>query len=110
MEGGGELLKKIEELEAEHAQLEAEMSRLAVAAAGGGGARGRSRSVSPQRRQARRGAESRPASRLSREGGTRVSNGLPAGIGLSERMCLNILQSLGQSVHIFDLKGRIIYW
>ncbi|XP_047315380.1 probable serine/threonine-protein kinase drkD [Impatiens glandulifera] len=35
---------------------------------------------------------------------------LPAAVKFTDRQYLNILQSLGQSVHIFDLSGRIIYW
>lgn len=56
------------------------------------------------------------SSRLQRE-----SKGTPAaeaercgdggeGLRLSDRQYLNILQSMGQAVHIFDLDGRIIYW
>ncbi|XP_021774294.1 tyrosine-protein kinase receptor UFO-like [Chenopodium quinoa] len=29
---------------------------------------------------------------------------------LTDKQCLNILQSMGQAVHIFDLDTRIIYW
>ncbi|VAI14040.1 unnamed protein product [Triticum turgidum subsp. durum] len=32
------------------------------------------------------------------------------GAGLAERQYRRVLQSLGQSVHILDLDGRIIYW
>ncbi|XP_020101768.1 dual specificity protein kinase shkB isoform X2 [Ananas comosus] len=53
------------------------------------------------------------SSRLQREsrdpgGGAAAAAG--GGLGLSEKQCLSILQSMGQSVHIFDLEGRIIYW
>ncbi|KAI3792236.1 hypothetical protein L2E82_06110 [Cichorium intybus] len=34
----------------------------------------------------------------------------PSAVKLTETQYLNILQSMGQSVHIFDLNGRIIYW
>lgn len=34
----------------------------------------------------------------------------PAAVKLTDKQYLNILQSMGQSVHIFDLKCRIIYW
>ncbi|KAF9593490.1 hypothetical protein IFM89_023602 [Coptis chinensis] len=37
------------------------------------------------------------------------SAGQPA-VSLSDRQYWNILQSMGQSVHIFDLSGRILYW
>ncbi|KAG1326176.1 RGS domain-containing serine/threonine-protein kinase A [Cocos nucifera] len=133
-----ELLKKVQELEVGHALLKQEMSKLmpgegAAAGGDGGGDRRRSHSVSPQRsgvtpsrrrsewndrRAWRRGsASSRHLSRLQREsrepgdapkGG---EHGEPqAGFGLSERQYLNVLQSMGQSVHIFNLGGRIIYW
>nr|XP_010914582.3 LOW QUALITY PROTEIN: dual specificity protein kinase shkD-like [Elaeis guineensis] len=133
-----ELLKKVQELEVGHALLKQEMSKLmpgegAAAGGGGGGDRRRSHSVSPQRsgvtpsrrrsewndrRSWRRGSTSSGhLSRLQREsrepgdapkGGGR---GVPqAGFGLSERQYLNVLQSMGQSVHIFNLEGRIIYW
>ncbi|KAJ4968174.1 hypothetical protein NE237_014875 [Protea cynaroides] len=34
----------------------------------------------------------------------------PAAVNFTDKQYLNILQSMGQSVHIFDLNGRIIYW
>nr|GEV10680.1 dual specificity protein kinase splA-like [Tanacetum cinerariifolium] len=34
----------------------------------------------------------------------------PSAVKLTETQYLNILQSMGQSVHIFDLDGIIIYW
>ncbi|KAL4569379.1 hypothetical protein LXL04_025015 [Taraxacum kok-saghyz] len=34
----------------------------------------------------------------------------PSAVKLTETQYLNILQSMGQSVHIFDLNGHIIYW
>ncbi|KAJ0940658.1 putative protein kinase TKL-CTR1-DRK-2 family [Helianthus annuus] len=34
----------------------------------------------------------------------------PSAVKLTETQYLNILQSMGQSVHIFDLQGHIIYW
>lgn len=34
----------------------------------------------------------------------------PAAVNFTDRQYLNILQSIGQSVHIFDLSGHIIYW
>ncbi|XP_008797466.2 serine/threonine-protein kinase pakF-like [Phoenix dactylifera] len=135
-----ELLKKINDLEAGHALLKQEMSKLMPregdvggVARGGGGDRRRSHSVSPQRSAApppRRRNEGtgglvwRPGSaalghssrlqRESREPGDTPKGGrrgeAPAGIGLSEKQYLNILQSMGQSVHIFNLEGRIIYW
>ncbi|XP_004295075.1 PREDICTED: uncharacterized protein LOC101306026 [Fragaria vesca subsp. vesca] len=42
----------------------------------------------------------------------RISSGsrLPPTLNFSDRQCLNILQSIGQAVYIFDLDCRIIYW
>ncbi|XP_073101059.1 uncharacterized protein [Elaeis guineensis] len=135
-----DILKKIQQLEAGHAQLKQEMSKLMPREGGaggvansGGGDRRRSHSVSPRRSDApppRRRSEGsggpvgRPGSaalgnssrlqRESREPGDTPKGGRhgesPAGTGLSERQYLNILQSMGQSVHIFNLEGRIIYW
>ncbi|WOL03259.1 3-phosphoinositide-dependent protein kinase B-like [Canna indica] len=127
-----ELLKKIQELEVGHARLKQEMSKLMPVDGGGGvrrSDRGRSHSVSPQRSMAPprrrksggldgaspawgRGSSSfGHYSRLQRESRERsVSANGATGIGLSERQYLNILQSMGQSVHIFDLEGRILYW
>ncbi|KAL6193635.1 hypothetical protein ACLB2K_034719 [Fragaria x ananassa] len=34
----------------------------------------------------------------------------PSAVNFTDRQYLNILQSIGQSVHIFDPHGRIIYW
>ncbi|KAG7013685.1 Serine/threonine-protein kinase EDR1 [Cucurbita argyrosperma subsp. argyrosperma] len=34
----------------------------------------------------------------------------PAAVNFTNKQYLNILQSMGQSVHIFDLNYRIIYW
>ncbi|XP_004295074.1 PREDICTED: uncharacterized protein LOC101305737 [Fragaria vesca subsp. vesca] len=43
---------------------------------------------------------------------SRISSGsqLPSTLNFSNHQCLNILQSMGQSVYIFDLNCRIIYW
>ncbi|KAE8658760.1 Serine/threonine-protein kinase CTR1 [Hibiscus syriacus] len=43
------------------------------------------------------------------EGGKTENTG-PAAINFTNNQYLKILQSMGQSVHIFDLTGRIIYW
>ncbi|RWW22446.1 hypothetical protein GW17_00013351 [Ensete ventricosum] len=126
-----ELLKKIQELEAGQARLKLEMSKLMPADEDGArrSDRGRSHSVSPQRtpppplRRNSGGLDGAPlswgrgsssfghSSRLQRESrGATSSDDGAAGIRLSEQQYLNILQSMGQSVHIFDLEGRIIYW
>ncbi|CAI0466966.1 unnamed protein product [Linum tenue] len=94
----------------------------------------RSQSVSPQRRQGTgRSFEAAPAavekktspppfrhssssqrdSRLPRSGSSSDRGGRSAGpsaLKFSDKQYLNILQSLGQSVHIFDLTGSLIYW
>ncbi|XP_042437186.1 probable serine/threonine-protein kinase DDB_G0282963 [Zingiber officinale] len=126
-----ELLKKIQELEVGHAQLKQEMSRLRPADDGGArrSDRARSQSVSPQRmtpplpRPKSGGLEGAASacgrvsgsfghpSRMHRERRSMIRAGDSAvNIGLSERQCLNILESMGQSVHIFDPECRIIYW
>ncbi|KAG6512983.1 hypothetical protein ZIOFF_031127 [Zingiber officinale] len=121
-----DLLKKIQELETGHAQLKQEISKLMLANAGGMRLpdRGRSHSLSPLR--------VRPPIQRKNSGDRGVdvsawrrglaSVGLSSGlhqespgticsaISFSERQYLNILQSMGQSVHIFDLEGTIIYW
>ncbi|KAL9389294.1 hypothetical protein Peur_017899 [Populus x canadensis] len=38
------------------------------------------------------------------------NRGGPSSVKFTDRQYLNILQSVGQSVHIFDHSGRIIYW
>ncbi|KAJ6902787.1 serine/threonine-protein kinase pakF-like [Populus alba x Populus x berolinensis] len=43
-----------------------------------------------------------------REGGD--GNSGPSAVKFTDKQYLNILQSMGQSVHIFDVSGRIIYW
>ncbi|KAL5225145.1 hypothetical protein ABZP36_011784 [Zizania latifolia] len=132
---GEELLKKIRELEVGQAQLKQEMSKLVPPAGSGGGSsaeRRHSQSVSPRRGKPPHPAPSpspSPAGLLSGgfEGGTRAwargSASLPhssplqregraaaLGAGLTEKQYPRVLQSLGQSVHILDLDGRIIYW
>ncbi|KAG8048968.1 hypothetical protein GUJ93_ZPchr0009g802 [Zizania palustris] len=132
---GEELLKKIRELEVGQAQLKQEMSKLVPPAGSGGGGGGgsaerrRSQSVSPRRGKPPQPPSPWPASRLSGgfEGGTRVwargsasfahssplqreGRAAVMGAGLTEKQYPMVLQSLGQSVHILDLDGRIIYW
>ncbi|KAF9677212.1 hypothetical protein SADUNF_Sadunf08G0084500 [Salix dunnii] len=45
-------------------------------------------------------------------GGREIGDGNsgPTAVKFTDKQCLNILQSMGQSVHIFDVSGRIIYW
>ncbi|KAL3648566.1 hypothetical protein CASFOL_004969 [Castilleja foliolosa] len=120
-----ELLKKIHELELGHAHLKQEMSKLMISStaemvAADRQQRQRSQSISPQRAPRwradvvawKKGSMSfRHASPLQRE--SRDSGGWRGGIGgfkFTDKQYLNILQSMGQSVHIFDLNCRIIYW
>ncbi|PKI48072.1 hypothetical protein CRG98_031516, partial [Punica granatum] len=132
-----ELLKKIQELEAGQAQLKQEMSSLRLSdPRPHHHTRQRSHSISPQRtrlaaaaitRRRSGGIETRtawrqgsasfshssPLQRESRsldppneEGG---DDG-PSATKFTDKQYLNILECMGQSVHIFDLSGRIIYW
>ncbi|XP_073027905.1 uncharacterized protein [Primulina eburnea] len=131
-----ELLKKIHELELGHAHLKQEMSMLITSSAAEIMAAGyrqkhRAQSVSPQRTPRRRAgggdgslmatwkkgsASFRHASPLQREnkeawsGGGGGCGGGPAAVKFTDKQYLNILQSMGQSVHIFDLNWRITYW
>ncbi|MCE3050736.1 hypothetical protein HAX54_047970 [Datura stramonium] len=119
-----DLLKKIQELEAGHAQLKQEMSKLMVSN-DGRSERQRSHSMSPQRPPRIRGSTDalwkkgstsfRHSSPLQRESSSKTercgsSGGGPAAVKLTDKQYLSILQSMGQAVHIFDLNYRIIYW
>ncbi|XP_015061320.1 probable serine/threonine-protein kinase DDB_G0272254 isoform X1 [Solanum pennellii] len=127
-----ELLKKIQELEAGHAQLKHEMSKLMMCD-DHRTQRQRSHSISPQRPPRiragggfdggsaavwKRGSISfRHSSPLQRESsskgegdGSGIGGGGPAAVKFTDRQYLNILQSMGQAVHILDLNGQIIYW
>ncbi|XP_057751304.1 uncharacterized protein LOC130969546 [Arachis stenosperma] len=134
-----ELMKKIEQLEEGHEHLKQEMSRLKLSDATRSHHhhRQRSHSVSPQRSRLgappkrgpadgasaaawKRGScsfkQSSPLQRESRsdpkkegEGGGGAKCG-PSAVNFTDRQYLNILQSMGQSVHILDLTSRIIYW
>ncbi|KAK6146238.1 hypothetical protein DH2020_020107 [Rehmannia glutinosa] len=130
-----ELLKKIEELELGHAHLKQEISNFITSStaeivAADHHRKQRSQSISPQRAPRWRtgggdgslaaawmkGSASRHSSPLQRESRNRDSwigggaSGGPAAVKLPDNQYLSILQSMGQSVHIFDLKYRIIYW
>nr|KJB28745.1 hypothetical protein B456_005G067300 [Gossypium raimondii] len=128
---GEELLRKIQELQVGHAHLMREMSRLkqsggesihdstrrgsrrtspqwplflgdALAAAGSGSVR------LPLR------IESGSCGTTNGGGGdagrTRTGNSWTAAANLTNSQYLNILQSMGQSVYIYDLGGRVFYW
>ncbi|CAG7878232.1 serine/threonine-protein kinase STY8 [Brassica rapa] len=120
-----QLLKKILELEESQEHLKQEMSRLKVSTE----TRQRSHSVSPHR-PARRsigdgaqlwrksGAASfrnRNASPMRKESRFQGSMNLRGGGGASagkftDNQYLNILQSMAQTVHAYDLNMRIIFW
>lgn len=145
-------MRKIQELEAGHAHLKQEVSRLRRSSNANGENDNdkssvndttsatitnntthyhhhhqRSHSVSPRRPRlgtvaSRRkqlepatvwkssnSASFRHASPLQRESRGGENRG-PSTINFTDRQYLNILQSMGQSVHIYDLKGQIIYW
>ena len=130
-----ELLKKIQELEAGHAHLKQAMSKLMDSSDQKPDRHQRSHSVSPQRSEAppqrrsggRDGAaamlkkgsasfrNSSPLQRESRSGDTLNSSASggrfgPAAFKFTDKQYVNVLQSMGQSVHILDLNFRIIYW
>lgn len=81
-EEGEELLKKIERLEAGHADLKQEMSDLKL--------------IQNNRSRSRFGAA--------------TCNKLSSSKHQNETKYLNILQSMGHAVHVLDLQCRIIYW
>ncbi|XP_074291877.1 uncharacterized protein LOC141618692 isoform X2 [Silene latifolia] len=138
-----ELLKKIQSLEAGHAHLREEMSKLMTS---GGLNRRRSHSVSPQRGprgglpphrsgddggalwkkgsvsfgHSSTSSSSSPLQRESRNAAElppqlppslQQKKAAPApGHQFTDKQYLNILQSMGQSIHIFGPDGRILYW
>ncbi|KAF8085148.1 hypothetical protein N665_0678s0008 [Sinapis alba] len=120
-----QLLKKILELEESQEHLKQEMSRLKVSTE----IRQRSHSVSPHRPARRNigdgaqlwrksGAASfRNASPLRKESRLQGSVNLRGGGAgrasagkFSDKQYLNILQSMAQTVHAYDLNMRIIFW
>ncbi|ESQ49377.1 hypothetical protein EUTSA_v10020142mg [Eutrema salsugineum] len=121
-----ELLKKIQELEESQEQLKQEMSRLKVSSE----LSQRSYSVSPYlpaRRNIGEGAPAwsksgaasfRHASPLRKQNliedpispGAGVGGGGPSTGNFTDKQYLNILQSMAQSVHAFDLNMQIIFW
>lgn len=99
------LLQKIEKLEAGHNHLKQEMSKLRLSH------RRRSHSVSPQR--SRLGPNA-PAAAAYNKGSSsplqRESRSSYDPHHQNGGKYLNILQSIGHSVHILDLQCCIIYW
>ncbi|CDY34937.1 BnaA01g32680D [Brassica napus] len=90
-----QLLKKILELEENQEHLKQEMSRLKVSTE----IRQRSHSVSPHRP---------PRRNIGGDGGP--GGGGPSAGKFTDKQYLNILQSMAQAVHAFDLNMRIIFW
>ncbi|CAH2044621.1 unnamed protein product [Thlaspi arvense] len=117
-----ELLKKIRELEESQEHLKREMSRLKVSAE----IKQRSHSMSPQRPARRNSGEGTPMWRKSGAASFRHASPLrkesrghsKAGAGgegqsagkFTDKQYLNILQSMAQAVHVFDLNGQIMFW
>ncbi|OAO91712.1 hypothetical protein AXX17_AT5G48250 [Arabidopsis thaliana] len=116
-----ELLKKIRELEESQEHLKREMSRLKVSAE----MKQRSHSASPQRPVRRNSNDGTPmwrktgaasfrhASPLRKESHAKVAGGGGEGQSagkFTDKQYLNILQSMAQAVHVFDLNGQIIFW
>ncbi|KAI3961671.1 hypothetical protein MKW92_015599 [Papaver armeniacum] len=79
------LLKKMQELEAKHANLQHEFSGLI-------------KSSGSVRHSSSRYCNDQPNS----------CNGI--GLNSSDKQYLNVLQSMGRSIHIFDSSGLLIYW
>ncbi|XP_060174005.1 uncharacterized protein LOC132604495 [Lycium barbarum] len=86
---GEELLRKIQELEEGHAELKKVMFKL---------------TISDDHRAQRQRSHS-----ISQKKPPRIGGG-PAAVKFTDRHYLNILQSMGQAVHVFDVNYRIIYW
>ncbi|CAF1937148.1 unnamed protein product [Brassica napus] len=117
-----ELLKKLLELEQSHEHLKQEMSRLKVSTE----LTQQSHSVSPYRPERRNIGEGAPARRKSvpaafqKQKRIQDSINLRDGVGgigrwssagkFTNRQYFNILQSISQSVHVFDLNMQIIFW
>uniref|UniRef100_A0A0D3BA06 PAS domain-containing protein n=1 Tax=Brassica oleracea var. oleracea TaxID=109376 RepID=A0A0D3BA06_BRAOL len=107
-----ELLTKMLELEESHERLKHEMCRLKAASTE------HDHSVSPAKRNIDQGAlalRNSCANSLRKESSISLRARVGGGAGPSEgrfthQQYLNIVQSMGQSVHAFDLKMRIIFW
>ncbi|KAM5568742.1 hypothetical protein ABKV19_016326 [Rosa sericea] len=95
-----ELLKKLQVLEEGHAYLKQELSEYSYA------------ELENQRALSKRRSRFSSKRRVGGGGGSGGGGAswLPPGLNFSDRQYLNILQSIGQSVYIFDLSCRIIYW
>ncbi|KAK8704076.1 hypothetical protein V6N13_047709 [Hibiscus sabdariffa] len=127
---GEDLLRKIQELEAGHAHLQQEIWRLKQLGGDSNpdSTRWSYHCASPQRSQFpgnaaawKRGSGSFRHPLQIESGGYGTANGggggggksgnsPPAATILTDSHFLNILQSMGQSVYIYHLSGRVIYW
>eukprot|EP00257_Ricinus_communis_P025705 XP_025013119.1 serine/threonine-protein kinase PITSLRE isoform X2 [Ricinus communis] len=65
------------------------------------------RHSSPLQRESRSSSADKINAAVKEEGGNKCG---PSAVKFTDKQYLNILQSMGQSVHIFYLSGRIIYW
>ncbi|KAK7246260.1 hypothetical protein RIF29_41122 [Crotalaria pallida] len=124
------LLKKIQELEAVQDDLKQEVSKLRLSSSQKdlyhhrghyhNHHKHRSHSLSPQRSRLRKeapppfasnkGSCSSSSSPLQRESKNDEPQQQLGAVNLTDRECLNILQSMGHSLHILDLQCRITYW
>lgn len=106
-----ELMKKIEDLEAGQARLKHDLSMLFSFGTRGQEETHNNQQQSMRIRDGEYGDGAGGAVDLSR---TMVSSSLPlhseVTMGVSDAEYLKILQSMGQSVHIIDLHGKIIFW
>lgn len=119
-----ELLKKIQELEVGQVRLQQEMSQLMASPAAAAQIvasdhrqRQRPHSISPQRVPRRRvedgvvtRASFRHSSPLHRESSRHWGPPPPSAVNFTDKQYLNILQSMGQSIHIMDPNNLLIYW
>lgn len=110
------LLKKIQELEKGHAHLKESISKLiisdeykkSVSPGRGGASQTFSKTESSSYRKILPPRRENNNDRFHEGGGAAVDGG--GAMKLTENQYINILQTMGQALHVFDLTGRIIYW
>ncbi|CAI0466968.1 unnamed protein product [Linum tenue] len=68
------------------------------------------RHLSPLQRESPRPSSGSDRSNVDGDGGVCRASAGPSAIKFTDKQYLNILQSMGQSVHIFEPSGRLIYW
>ncbi|XP_039071324.1 serine/threonine-protein kinase pakF-like isoform X2 [Hibiscus syriacus] len=126
-----DLLRKIQELEAGHEHLKQEISRVKHPGAGqsipystrrtyhcaspqrpqfSGNAAAYNRCIGSYRHPLRIESGGYDSTNGGGGGGGKTRNSRPAAHNLTNSHYLNILQSMGQSVYIYEPNGRIIYW